>query len=183
MARRQDWLVSQLPLGMLDDDLFVRFVSMFQEMASTLLDGADNIPNIVDTSVAPPAVLPWLASWLGVSWVDSSLPEQTQRRVVRQSGQALAWRGTKHGLETVLRAVTDGDVVVEETGSVRRAGDGPAPEPFVQVTVPSTGWLSDEDFVELVSDEMPAPVRFAVVVDGRQIWPQPSGLTGGERSR
>jgi len=180
MARRGDWLVGQLPLGMLDDDFFVRFVSMFQEVGSSLLDGVDNITNVVDATVAPPAVLPWLASWLGVSWVDSSLPEDVQRRVVRQAGQALAWRGTSRGLQTVLEAVTGADVGIEETGAVRRAGDSLAPQPFVRVTVASTGWLSDEDFVELVADELPVPVQFAVVAGGRQIWPRPDDRPEGE---
>jgi phage tail-like protein len=183
MARRHDWLVNQLPLGMLDDEFFVRFVSMFQEVASTFLEGADNIPNVVDAAVAPPAMLPWLASWLGISWVDSSLPAETQRRVVRQAGQALAWRGTKRGLETVLQAITDDEVLVEDSGAVQRAGQGSAAEPFVRVTVSSTGWLSDEDFVELVADELPAPVRFAIVAGGRQIWPQPAGGDQAEIAR
>ena len=172
MPRRGDWLVGQLPMGMLDDGFYVRFVSLFQEMASSLLAGVDNIPNVVDTAVAPVPALAWLGSWLGVSWVDSSLPEALQRRVVRQAGKALAWRGTRRGLVTVLEAVTGGPVTVEDSGSVRPGTGGtPAPDPAVEVTVASTGWMSDEDFVELVADEVPAPVRLTVRVGDRVIWP------------
>lgn len=168
-------MVGQLPMGMLDDGFYVRFVSLFQEMASSLLAGADNIPNVVDVAVAPVPALAWLGSWLGVSWVDSSLPEAIQRRVVRRAGQALAWRGTERGLVTMLEAVTGCPVIVEDTGSVRPGtGDVPAPDPAVAVTVTSTGWMSDEDFVALVADEVPAPVRLTVRVDDRVIWP-PSG--------
>ncbi len=182
MGRRRDWLVGQLPMGMLDDDFYVRFVSLFQQVGSGLLDDVDNIANVVDPSVAPVPVLPWLASWLGMPWIDESLPEEAQRRIVHQAGRALAWRGTQRGFTTLLQAVTGDEVVVEDLGSVRRAVEGAsAPDPFVRVVAGSTGWLSDEDFVELVAGELPAPVRFEVVAGGRRLWPRadPDGRPSG----
>lgn len=180
MRRRSDWLLAQLPMGMLDDDLFVRFVSIFQEVATSLLEDADNIPNVVDPTVAPVPALSWLASWLGVTWIEPSLPDELQRRLVRECGKALAWRGTRRGLEVLLEAVTGGEVLVEESGGVRRGTEPPtrAPDPSVRVAVRSTGWMSDDDFVELVTDEVPANVRCEIVVDGREIWPRPDGADG-----
>ncbi|HTX63815.1 MAG TPA: phage tail protein [Acidimicrobiales bacterium] len=171
MTRRNDWLLGQLPMGMLDDELFVRFASIFQEVATSLVEGADNVPNVVDATVAPVPALSWLASWLGITWIEPSLPDEVQRRLVRECGKALAWRGTRHGLEILLRAVTGADVVVEESGSMRRgaAPGTPAPAPTVRVQVQSTGWMSDDDFVELVTDEVPANVRCEIVVEGRTI--------------
>jgi phage tail-like protein len=173
MTRRNDWMLSQLPMGMLDDQLFVRVVSIFQEVATSLVDGADNIPNVVDPTVAPVPALSWLASWLGVTWIEPSLPDDVQRRLVRECGRALAWRGTRQGLEILLRAVTGGDVLVEESGGVRRGTEpgAPAPNPSVRVSVQSTGWMSDDDFVELVTDEVPANVYCEVIVDGRTLGP------------
>lgn len=173
MTRRSDWMLAQLPMGMLDDDLFVRFVSIFQEVATSIVEGADNIPNIVDSTVAPVPALSWLASWLGVNWIEPSLPADLQRRLLRDCGRALAWRGTRYGLEILLQAVTGGEVTVEENGAVRHGmePDALAPDPSVHVAVQSTGWMSDDDFVELVTDEVPANVRCEIVVDGREIWP------------
>ena len=167
-------------MGMLDDELFVRFVSIFQEVATTLLEDADNVPNVVDPTVAPVPALSWLASWLGVTWIEPSLPDDLQRRLVRECGKALAWRGTRRGLEILLEAVTGAEVLVEESGGIRRATDpaAPAPGPSVRVSVQSTGWMSDDDFVELVTDEVPANVRCEIVVDGRQIWPGSAGAGG-----
>jgi phage tail-like protein len=184
MRRRSDWLLAQLPMGMLDDDLFVRFVSIFQEVATSLLENADNVPNVVDPTVAPVPALSWLASWLGVTWIEPSLPEELQRRVVRECGRALAWRGTRRGLEILLEAVTGGEVEVEESGGVRRGTEPPtpAPDPRVRVAVRTTGWMSDDDFVELVTDEVPANVRCEIVVDGREIWPRPGGAPGTKRA-
>lgn len=178
MTRRSDWMLGQLPMGMLDDELFVRFVSIFEEVATSLVEGADNIPNVVDPTVAPVPVLSWLGSWLGVNWIEPSLPDAVQRRLVRECGSALAWRGTRRGLETVLRAVTGGDVTVTDSGGVRR-GSTPgasAPDPRVRVVVRSTGWMSDDDFVELVTDEVPASVHCEIVVDGRTLQSQPEGV-------
>ena len=177
MTRRKDWMLGQLPMGMLDDDLFVRFVSIFQEVATSLVEGADNIANVVDPTVAPVPALSWLASWIGVNWIEPSLPEDVQRRLVRESGRALAWRGTRNGLEVLLRAVTGEDVAITESGSVRHGVDPgtPAPDPTVRVAVRSTGWMSEDDFVELVTDEVPANVRCEILVDGREIWPPTAG--------
>lgn len=172
--RRDGWLLQQLPMGMTDDDFFVRFVSIFQEVASTLLEDADTIEHIIDPTVAPVPVLAWLGTWLGVSWLDGSLPEATQRRVVRSLGEALAWRGTQRGLTTILEAVTGGPVILTETGGVRRHQDDPAPSPFVRIQVASTGWLDAPDFVRLVRDELPVSVAFQVEVAGRRIWPSAS---------
>jgi phage tail-like protein len=66
-------------MGMTDDDFFVRFVSIFQEVASTLYEDADTIEHIVDPTVAPAPMLAWLGRWLGVSWLDASLPEEIKK--------------------------------------------------------------------------------------------------------
>ena len=169
--RRDNWLVHQLPMGMTDDDFFVRFVSIFQAVATTFLEDADTVESLVDPTVAPQPFLPWLGSWLGNSWIDSSLPDEAQRRLVRSLSAALGWRGTVRGLALVLEAITEAPVVIQETGVVRRHRDEECPAPFVRIQVASTGWLDESDFVELVRDELPVSVAFAVEVDGRRIWP------------
>lgn len=183
MTRRTDWLLNQLPMGMLDDDFFVRFVSLFQEVATTLLSGADNVPSTVDVTVAPPELVRYLGSWLGVSAIDPSLPEELQRRLVRQAGRTLAWRGTRKGLEGFLEVVTGAPAVVEDSGAILREpidtassnGSGPSPVGARTVTIhlASLGWMTAEDFVTLVADEIPANVSWTLFVDGEQIHPAP----------
>ena len=173
-ARRSDWLLGQLPMGMLDDGFFTRFVSLFQEVATTLLEGADNISNVVDPTVAPPEMVRWLGSWIGMHSVDASLPEELQRLLVRESSRSLAWRGTRAGLERYLGAITGAPVRVAETGGIHREGESGSPAPWVRVTVASTGWMSEEDFVTLVADEIPANAALEVHLGGRQLWPAPA---------
>lgn len=162
---------AQLPMGMLDDDFLRRFVGIFQEMASSLLDGADNLDNVVDVTVTPAPLVPWLGSWLGITSIDASLPHELQRRIVRETARMLAWRGTRRGLEAFLSLITGGPVEVVESGGVRREGEAPAAAPAVVMRVASTGWVPEEDFVTLVRDELPAHVGFALFVGERRLWP------------
>ncbi len=174
MTRRSDWLLNQLPMGMLEDDFFTRFVAIFQDVATTMLEGVDNLDNIVDVTVAPEPVVRWLGSWLGVASIDSSLPHELQRRIVRESAKILAWRGTRRGLEGFLGLVSGGPVSVEESGGVFPEGEAPRLPPHVRMQVESTGWVAEEDFVALVADELPAHVTFELFVGERQLWP-PAG--------
>lgn len=171
MTRRSDWLVGQLPMGMLEDDFFVRFTSIFQEVASSFLEGADNVGNVVDVTVAPPEQVRWLGTWIGLDSVDASLDELLQRRLVRQASRTLAWRGTRRGLEDFLSVVTGAPVVIEESGGIGRDGQLGDRTPKVLVRVSSTGWMSGEDFVALVSDEIPTNVVLEVYLNDRQLWP------------
>jgi phage tail-like protein len=164
-------MVGQLPMGMLDDDFFVRFVSLFQEVATSYLEGADNVDNVVDVAVAPPELVRWLGSWIGVAAIDSSLPEDLQRTIVRRSGEIFAWRGTRRGLEQFLEVVTGGPADVVESGAIAREGLLRATPPHVRIRVRSIGWLSDRDFVALVRDEIPANVTYELFVGERRLWP------------
>jgi phage tail-like protein len=171
MARRPDWLVAQLPVGMLEDDFFRRFVSIFQDMADTIIDGVDSIEHAVDITVAPEAMVRFLGSWIGVHAIDPSLPLPLQRRVVQGAAQALTWRGTRRGLLSYLEVICGEGVEIEESGGVWREGEAPRDPPSVVIRVPSTGWVSEEDFTRLVRDELPANASCIIEVAGRPIWP------------
>jgi phage tail-like protein len=170
--RRDDWLVNQLPMGMLEDDFFARFVGIFQTVSSTMLDGVDNLDNVVDVTVAPESVVRWMGSWLGVEAIDSSLAHELQRRIVRECGKILAWRGTKRGLIGLLELMSGSPATVEESGGVYPEGTSPRGAPFVRMSVESTGWVSEEDFVKLASGELPAHVSFELYVGDRRVWPR-----------
>jgi len=169
-ARSPSWMINQLPLGMLESDFFVRFVSIFQELGETLFADADNVDNLVDLSVAPVPAVRWLGSWIGVEGIDASLPEELQRRIVGSTAKTLAWRGTVAGLKHFLELISGGAVEVADGGGVWRAGDTPEDTAWVRMSVESTGWLTEADFVALVRDEVPAHVRAELVVAGRSVW-------------
>ena len=168
--RSPHWMLDQLPVGMLDGDFFVRFVSIFQEVATSLLEDADNVDNIVDLSVAPDAMVRWLNTWIGGGAIDRSLSDELQRRIVRSSAQTLTWRGTAFGLRRFLEIASGGPAEVTDGGGVWRADESPEDTAWVRMTVSSTGWLPEPDFVELVRDEVPAHARAELYVEDRCIW-------------
>ena len=167
------WLVNQLPVGMLGSDFFVRFVSIFQELAGTLMDGADQIEHVPDATVTPTPMLAYLASWIDVRTVDASLPEEVQRIILRSSAKALAVRGTRRGLEQYLAMLSGGDVEVVDGGGVFAEGASPADVAdvaWVRMRVASTGHLSEDEFVALIRDEVPAHVRAELYIGHRSVW-------------
>jgi phage tail-like protein len=170
--RRDDWLLAQLPMGMLEDDFFTRFVRIFQDVATTYLQDVDNLDHLVDPAVTPMPFVPYLGSWLGVRSIDPSLPELLQRRIVTESSGILSWRGTHRGLVRFLELVCDGPVDVVETGGVYREGEAPATPARIEIRVESTGWTTTEDFVELVLDELPASIPTHIFVAGQLVWPE-----------
>lgn len=169
-SRSRQWLLNQLPVGMLDADFFVRFVSIFQELGGALLEDADNVERIVDVTVAPDAMVRWLGSWIGVESIDPSLDDAVQRRIVAGAATTLTWRGTVHGLQRFLELTSGGPAEVADGGGVWREGDAPTDTAWVRMRVDSTGWMPEHDFVDLVRDEVPAHVRAELFVGDRLVW-------------
>ena len=169
-GRSPQWMLNQLPVGLLDSDFFVRFVGIFQEVGSTLLDDADNVDHLLDVSVAPDALVRWLGSWIGVEAIDASLPEELQRRVVLSAARTLTWRGTKQALTLFLQLLSGGEVEVTDGGGVWREGDAPADTAWVRLRVESTGWVQTREFVDLVRDEIPAHVQAELYVADTLVW-------------
>lgn len=168
--RGDDWLLRQLPVQMLSQDFFVRFVSIFQEIGSTLLEDADNIDHIADLSVAPEDSIAWLGSWIGVDSLDNSMPATLRRRIVATAAHTLATRGTVGGLRSFLELLSGGPAEVREGGGVWRAGDVPDDTAWVVMSVEDTGSLERDAFVDMVKDEVPAHVRAELYVGPDRVW-------------
>ena len=167
--RPDDWMLRQLPVQMLSHDFFVRFVSIFQDLASTLLDDADLVEHIPDATVTPVPMLSALAGWIGVDSVDVSLPEDLQRLIVRSSARSLAHRGTAGGVKDFAEMLSGSTAEVVDGGGVWREGEAPSDVAWVKLTVAGTGHLSEDEFVALVRDEVPAHVRVEIWVGTRRV--------------
>jgi len=167
--RHPRWLVDQLPVGMVQSDFFLRFVALFQELASTLLDDADLVEHIPDVTVTPAPMLQTLAGWIGVDGVDASLPPQLQRLIVASSSRSLAHRGTVRGLREFVEMLSGAPAEVIDGGGIWREGDAPRDVSWVRITVAGTGHLSEDEFVAILRDEVPAHVRIEVWVGPRRV--------------
>jgi phage tail-like protein len=170
-ARRpEDWMLRQLPVSMLSEDFFTRFVSIFQELGTRLLEDADAIEHVPDPAVAPVTSLPWLGSWIGISTLDPAMPEDQQRRIVRGAAATMMWRGTAYGLGAYLELLSNGPAEVSEGGGIWRAGEAPPNPAWVRMRVESTGLFAEAEFVEVVADEVPAHVSAELYVGDRRVW-------------
>jgi len=168
--RDPDWMLAQLPVSMAGEEFFARFVRIFQDIGTTLFDDADNVDHVLDISVAPVEMVRWLGSWIGMTSLDESLPEDLQRRIVSSAARTLAWRGTARGLRTYLELITGTDVRVEEGGGIWEAGEAPVDTAWVRLHLDSTGMLGEAELVAAVRDEVPAHVRAEIAVGGRVVW-------------
>ncbi len=165
------WLVSTLPLGMQSDDFLVRFLSIFEEVATSLRAAADSVSRVADVNVTPPAMVRYLGEWVGAPALDSRLDPGIQRNIVLATGANISNRGTASALHEVLAAVTDGEVEIDDTGGVFKEGEAPDAKGSVAVRVSTTGHLSEQNFVELVLASVPANVLVTIECAGRMIYP------------
>ena len=181
--RDPDWMVHQLPVQMVAHDFFRRFVSICQELGTTLLEDADNIDHILDVTVAPPELVRWLGSWIAAASIDEALPEELQRRMVRSAARTLTWRGTAHGLREFLELLSGGPAEVEDGGGIWRSGEAPADAAWVRLRVASTGQLAVAEFVERIRDEVPAHARAELYVADELVWRSTEGPSGPVHGR
>jgi phage tail-like protein len=180
MSRHEDWLLRQLPAGMLSEDFFVRFVSIFQEQAGTLVAHADNLAHLADMRLTPTEMVRWMAQWLGLPGIDPGYSEEAQRRILKTAAATLQWRGTTTALTRLLELYSGGAVTVSEGGGIFEQGEAPVGPAWVVMEVESTGLLEEADFLSLVLDEVPAHVHAEIWVAQRRVWPTPERLATKE---
>lgn len=176
---RGRWLIDQLPVAMLDDDFLVRFLGIFQDLADTFMVQADAMEHLLDVAVTPEPMVRFMGAWLGARTIDPSLDPQTQRRIVREQGRMLPWRGTARGLRQLLEVITGGPVVVVDSGGVYPEGEAPQNVGGIHVEVLSLGWATEDDLVALIQADLPAAVSFELFVGDRKLWPREPAMAAG----
>ena len=149
------WLVGQLPRVMAEDLVLRGFVTALEEVATTVRDRVDSIEHHLDTGLAAPEMLEYLARWLGVE-LEPTDPPEYKRALVREVGRLLGWRGTRYGVESLLEAATGSRVTVTDTGGVF-GDDDPVPpaDHRVVVQLDHTGHLSERQVRRILEAELP----------------------------
>jgi phage tail-like protein len=149
------WLVRQLPRVMAEDMVLRGFVTALEEVATTVRDRVDSVEHHLDTGLAAPEMLEYLARWLGVE-LEPTDPPEYKRALVREVGRLLGWRGTRYGVESLLEAATGSRVTVTDTGGVY-GGDDPVPPSDLKVVVQldHTGHLSERQVHRILEAELP----------------------------
>lgn len=96
-----------------DGDPMRRFLFIFQHVMTSLTDKIDRIVDLCDPLLCDPRFLPWLASWVSFE-LDESLPVHQQRELVRRAIRLYRTRGTRRGIEDMIRVLTAAPVRIME---------------------------------------------------------------------
>ena len=155
MTDGNGWLVGQLPRVMAEDPVLRGFVAALEEVAGTVRDRVDSIEHHVDTGLAAPEMLQYVAGWLGVQ-LEPTDPPEYKRALVREVGRLLGWRGTRHGIESLLEAATGSRVTVLDGGGIFGEHDPmPPADQKVVVQLDHTGHLSERQVHRFLEAELP----------------------------
>jgi phage tail-like protein len=177
------WLVSQLPRALAADPVVRGFVTAFEEVAETVRERVDGVEHLVDTGLATPEMLQFLASWLGLQ-LEPTDPLDYQRSLVREVGRLLGWRGTRYGIEGLLEAATGSRVTVTDGGGIYGQNERvPPADPVVVVRLDHTGHLSERQVLRLLEAELPlgAQIRLDVRFPSSRERAERAGDTDGGR--
>ena len=111
------------------DAFAMRFLTGLEEVLDPIVAMLDLLPAHLDPRVAPPEVVAMVADWLGLE-LDGALPIEVHRRLVDEAKQIIWQRGTRPGVELLLRlAFADLDLEVRETGGATWSTDPAHPQP------------------------------------------------------
>ncbi|MED5371469.1 MAG: phage tail protein [Myxococcota bacterium] len=149
-----------------DADAMRRMLFIFQHLMTTVVDKVTDIPSITDPLTCDPRFLPWMASWVGFS-LDESLPLHQQRELTRRAIRLYRTRGTKQGMEEIVKVLTNAPVAVSEREK---------PQPFVLGAATLAGGANISERYErgepppfyLVRPERPDISFFALVLERRE---------------
>lgn len=105
--------IHHLPEIYAGSDFIGRYLMLFESFWKPINQQINQIDLYFDPNFTPSSFLPWLASWLGVTW-DDSLPENRKRKLLQIAVSLYQRRGTKSALEDYLKIYSQGEVEIIE---------------------------------------------------------------------
>jgi phage tail-like protein len=164
------WLLRQLPRAMAADEVIAGFVLGFEDVADTVRGRLDGLEHELDPGLASPAMLAYLASWLGLQLdtlpTDAAAARDRHRDLMAVAGRNLRGRGTADGLRKLLKALTGGvRVEVDDRGGVFfDAATVPDYDPTVTVWVGDLGGLTAGQVKAFLRQELPVTATLRLLV-------------------
>jgi phage tail-like protein len=115
-----EWL-QYLPGPFQSDDFTARFLLICESIHAPLERTIDTMARYFDPRLAPPELLPWLASWVGIE-LDENWPLPARRQLILWAARLYRWRGTRRGMREHLRILTGHAPLIVENFDGGRVG-------------------------------------------------------------
>lgn len=93
-------------------DALRRFLFVYHHLMTTVVDKIEELPDLTNPLATDPRFLPWVASWVSFT-LDESLPLYQQRELVRRAIRLYRKRGTREGVEEIVRVLTGAPAQVQ----------------------------------------------------------------------
>jgi phage tail-like protein len=103
--RRRSELLNYLPAMYATDDFMGRFLCIFEDTLKPLQQMAENFHYYFNPLMAPPDMIPWLATWVNLV-LDESWSLEQRRKLIHNAADLYSRRGTKGGLIEYLKLYT-----------------------------------------------------------------------------
>jgi phage tail-like protein len=148
--------IESLPVIYADNDFLARFLLLFQNVWEPLEQRQDHIEMYFDPRTSPANFLPWLASWLDLSF-NQHWPETRRRRLLAEASDLYRWRGTRYGLVRMIEVCT---------GITPEVTDNPS-QPYVfdvKISLPKDGDIDKNLIEELIQAHKPAHAGYRLEV-------------------
>jgi phage tail-like protein len=161
---------AQLPAVYLEDEFTQRLTDALDTVLAPVFAVLDCFAMYLDPRLAPPDFLDWLSEWVALRLDEGWTPAQ-RRTLVTHAVQLHRWRGTAHGLSTITRLLTGGQVEIADSGGVTVSethsstlpGSSPA-QAIVRVKVPDPDKVDLRRLKSAVIETIPAHVAVRVEV-------------------
>ncbi len=105
--------INYLPEIFHGNDFLGRYLMLFESFWKPINQQINHIDLYFDPNFTPSAFLPWLASWLGVTW-DDLLPENRKRKLLQLAVSLYQRRGTQSALKDYLQVYSEGEIEIIE---------------------------------------------------------------------
>ena len=89
-------------------------------MYADLQDRIDQLPQYLDPDTAPAELLPVFAKWLGLELDGNFLDEECLRRLVKAAPELIAYKGTRHAIQLIVKLFVTGDTYLVEHNLLNR---------------------------------------------------------------
>ena len=146
--------------GIYQSDPFIgRFLLIFEVILDPIDRQVANLHHYFDPSLAPPDLLPWLGSWLGLV-MDERWPEQRRRELIASAAQLYSWRGTQRGLRQMLKLYTGVEPEIDEPSVAEVTRNNDLAYTFtVRLTIPKDAEFDESMVRRIIEQEKPAFAR------------------------